>query len=164
MLSRRDKNTVENCYAGTDVSGVNARPNGTGILVSSDDNVIGGVTDAARNVISGNTGDGIKIMSGKQNRVMGNFIGTDSDGVQPLANRAGIRLANRDSTRIGGIVPGAGNVISGNTAAGIVATADDGEVTTRVEGNRIGTTTSGMGAAANGEGILIENLGGFLIN
>src|SRR5206468_5152696 len=59
--------------------------NGVTILNSSS-NMIGGEADGAANVISGNTGDGIRISGGFANFVQGNFIGTQKDGTTKLGN------------------------------------------------------------------------------
>src|SRR5205085_5147150 len=53
--------TVECTYLGTDATGLVALPNNDGITVESPDNVIGGSTPAARNVISGNNDAGVLI-------------------------------------------------------------------------------------------------------
>src|SRR5215207_7416596 len=54
---------VEGCYLGTDVTGKIAIPNGgAGVGVFSSNNVIGGFTPSARNVISGNNGAGVEVM------------------------------------------------------------------------------------------------------
>src|SRR5207245_2285649 len=71
----------------------------SGILITNaHDNVIGGTAFGARNVISGNGGNGITIVAANppfqgppvgptdNNRVEGNFIGTQVDGVSPLGN------------------------------------------------------------------------------
>ena len=68
-------NTIEGNHIGTDQTGTIARPNGSGILVSSANNTIGGSTGGTvRNLISGNTGNGILISAGTGNRVSGNSI------------------------------------------------------------------------------------------
>ncbi len=76
---------VEGCYLGTDVTGKIAIPNGGGgVAVFSSNNVIGGPTLSARNVISGNFGAGVEVrlfcctganptISG--NVIQGNYIG-----------------------------------------------------------------------------------------
>ncbi len=77
----------------------------------------------ARNVISGNSGNGIEInfccFNGDQ--IQGNFIGADISGSGPLSNGGnGIYLANNSSTQtIGGTASGTGNIIAFNGAAGV---------------------------------------------
>jgi len=90
-------NQVAGNYIGTDVTGKNAIPNFSGIALGSNasvyDNIIGndGTQDvaAARNVISGNSFDGIDINGANgtgANAVIGNYIGMNADGSAALAN------------------------------------------------------------------------------
>ena len=124
-LTTNGGDTVQGNYIGTNAAGTAALANGSsGVLISgSADNTIGGTTAAARNIISGNTGDGIDITgSGTTgNLVEGNYIGTNAAGTAAVANQlAGIDLASgASSNTIGGTTAGAGNVISGNTQYGI---------------------------------------------
>lgn len=163
---------VEGCYIGTDVTGLIAIPNtGPGVAVFSSNNVIGGTSASARNVISGNLEAGITVklfccspntaISG--NVIQGNYIGLKANGTQGLGNQAeGVAVTTTASdvsvstTTIGGTAPGAGNVISGNRSDGIFI----GSITTTgttVQGNRIGTTANGMNAIPNdGDGIRID--------
>jgi hypothetical protein len=62
---------------------------------------------------------------------------------------------------IGGTTAGAGNVISGNTGAGVMLSGS-GTNNNLVEGNYIGTDPTGTSALGNGEGVLI--LGGAIDN
>lgn len=163
---------VEGCYIGTDVTGLIAIPNrGAGVAVSSSNNVIGGTTPSARNVISGNQDAGVQVnlfccgannsISG--NVIQGNYIGLKANGNEALGNgREGVLVSTSAgsvavaNTLVGGTVPGAGNVISGNGFDGIFI----GSLTTTgttVQGNRIGTTANGMAAIPNGgDGIRID--------
>ncbi len=52
-----NRNVVQGELIGLNAAGTAAIANGAGISVSSGGNLIGGSTTAARNVISGNTGD-----------------------------------------------------------------------------------------------------------
>ena len=163
---------IEGCYIGTDVTGTTAIPNtGPGISVFSSNNVIGGTTPAARNVISGNMEAGINVvlfccsannfMSG--NAIQGNYIGVTANGNAPLGNqREGVVIstaapdASVANTLVGGTTPGAGNVISGNRFDGILIGSFQ-TTGTKVQGNRIGTNASGMAAIPNdGDGIRID--------
>ncbi|MDQ3814373.1 MAG: Ig-like domain-containing protein, partial [Armatimonadota bacterium] len=62
-LTSRGNNTIQGCYLGTDATGTQARPNtADGILVNgSSNNLIGGATAAARNLLSGNRESGVDI-------------------------------------------------------------------------------------------------------
>ena len=76
-------------YIGTDVTGLLAEPNGTGLLLGGIGGgyfQIGGTTAADRNVISGNIYDGISIEMGFTYSIEGNYIGVGADGTTPLGN------------------------------------------------------------------------------
>jgi titin len=156
-------NRIEGNFIGTDDSGRIAVPNGQqGIDLSgfpgplgANDNIIGGTSPAARNVISGNGTIGIQILGGSGNKILGNFIGTDATGTLALPHRgAGIAIANNSTNNfIGGVEAGAGNLISGNKGAGV---GIDGHQTV-VQGNRIGTDASGTVGLGNSTGILIDD-------
>ncbi len=78
-----NSNVVEGNFIGVNRNGRNLRGNGTGIHIISTrgDNRIGGTTPGARNVISGNFGDGISIENSSPNNVIsGNYIGLNFDG------------------------------------------------------------------------------------
>ena len=164
---------VEGCYIGTDVTGKSVIPNGgPGVSVFSSNNVIGGSTLSARNIISGNFGPGVQVelfccMGGNNsisgNVIQGNYIGVTAQGDKALANqREGVLITTAASdafvanTLVGGTTLGAGNVISGNAFDGIGIGSSQTTGTT-VQGNRIGTSADGMKAIPNGgDGIHIE--------
>ncbi len=159
-------NVVAGNYVGVDTSGQNALPNiGNGILLnSSSGNVIGGTLPAARNVISGNTQNGISVEGSSTNvLIIGNFIGTNANGTVAIANGAGIHLYNGNNTRIGGPAIGEGNVISGNKEGVIIGS--DGAANNSVLGNLIGLAADGLSALGNsgpsaGNGVSIVNSNG----
>ena len=125
---------------------------GNGVSVAnSSETTIGGVTTAARNVISANGGDGIKISNfSADNEVLGNFIGTDVSGSVHLANLGnGVEVTTLSvNTTIGGATPSARNLISGNQGSGIVLSLGSG-MGNVVQGNFIGTDVSGTQALGN---------------
>src|SRR4051794_9196939 len=91
----------------------------------ADGNTIGGTSPADRNVISGN-GQGVRIVASSNNTVQGNYIGVDISRDEPLGNSQGIVVTSgvtgeatgpATGNLIGGTVPGARNVVSGNAAA-----------------------------------------------
>ncbi|HUY32931.1 MAG TPA: PKD domain-containing protein [Pirellulales bacterium] len=136
--------------------------NANGILITSANNTIGGTTAAARNVISGNVGDGVQItgLGATGNVVEGDYIGIDAAGTAALFNNAsGVEIVNSPSNTVGGATAGARNVISGNSADGvnINGSASTGNA---VEGNYIGTDATGSVALANGTGGGISDAGG----
>ena len=155
-------NVIQGNYIGIDPTGTNARANNTGILfVNSSNNTLGGLTPAARNVISANGFHGIS-GSGSNNLIQGNFIGTNAAGTAALANGInGIELfssvaGGTTNNLIGGTAPGAGNLISGNqTGIRLNSTA------AFVQGNLIGTNVTGTLAIPNAVGIYASS---FLVN
>jgi hypothetical protein len=156
---------------GTNVAGTAVAPNnGSGVVAGFANNLIGGTTAAARNIIStGTGGDGVDISSfggGGPNRVQGNFIGTDVTGTIALGNKGfGVQAAG-ENILIGGTTAGAGNVVSGTTGslpffvgAGI---NPSGGIGLLVQGNLVGTNASGTAALPNTRnGIYLTTTGSF---
>lgn len=150
-------NKVQGNYIGTDVTGTVSLGNtADGVVLVAPGNTIGGTTSAARNIISGNQGQGIRMQGSEAsgNTVQGNFIGLDNTGTVALGNgteccHSGIVLhLGASNNIIGGSVPGAGNVISGNSADGITI-IDAGTTGNLVAGNFIGTDATGTKGVAN---------------
>ncbi len=140
---------VQGNWIGLNAAGTAARSNHNGILVEAANAQIGGSQIGSRNVISGNRNDGVYISGGGNNAtVQGNYIGTDPSGMVARPNgRLGIIATNGAANpRIGGSVPGSGNLISGNTGTGL-AIATFGAV---VEGNVIGRNLGNTADLPNG--------------
>jgi titin len=150
-------NVIQGNAIGTDPTATQAVPNGIGILISQGaaGNMVGGTNAGNGNHISGNLGSGVAILGNttENNVLLGNFIGTDVSGSQPLGNLdSGVTIAQgaRYNT-VGGTDSGAGNVLSGNFLYGIdLFLSATGNC---VEGNMIGTDVSGTAAVPNGYGI-----------
>ncbi len=145
-----NNNTVLGNWIGTDPAGNTAIPNGSGILTNAGNTTIGGTTAAARNIISGNTFNGITL-HGVNDLVQGNYIGTDVTGTVALPNNGfGIEvLSFAAGAVIGGTAAGARNIISGNIYNAIVLEGAG----TLVQGNYIGADVTGTLALANGAGV-----------
>ena len=155
---------IQNTYVGTDKNGTGALGNGNqGIYDEGASEItIGGTTAAVRNVISGNRSNAIALTTTAGNVVEGNYIGTDATGAVALANGSDGIVVSVGGNTIGGTLAGAGNLISGNSGAGLLINdsgpSAPGNV---VEGNLIGTDKTGSFAIANlGQGINIGNDGG----
>ena len=151
-------NVVEGNFIGTDPSGTIALGNAYGIDVETvgSNTRIGGTAPAARNVISGNTSDGIAfgVMGGggSTHLVQGNLIGTNAAGTAALGNGKGIALSYyTTNVLVGGTTPGSQNVISGNGyGVSIGSGLGDPHVShNRIEGNLIGTDATGTVALGN---------------
>ena len=95
----------------------------------------GGTTAAGRNVISGNTSNGVVIRNNgaSGNKVTGNYVGTDKNGTAALGNsQEGIYIDGApNNNTVGGATTAERNVISANEYAGVALI--DGTAT----GNRI---------------------------
>ena len=125
-------NIVQGNRIGTNAAGTAALPNIDGIEVNrSSNSVIGGVDPAARNIISGNSRDGIAFQvlgNGDSSgaKIQNNYIGVAADGTTPLGNAGnGIRGRFINST-IGAEISGGagGNIIANNGGAGVAVTTD----------------------------------------
>ena len=98
-----DNNVIEGNFIGTNAAGSAALGNSYGIYVLNGQyNTIGGTTAAARNVISGNTAEGIYINAANFNTVAGNYIGTNAAGSAAIANDIGIYCYFSSNNTIGG--------------------------------------------------------------
>lgn len=160
-LASASGNLIVGNLIGTDAAGMNAIGNGNNGIRIRDNaagNTVGGTTPAERNVISGNSNDGVQIVStaGANNIVLGNYIGTDVTGTAALANGGDGVEIQRSAATVGGTAAGAGNLISGNAGNGILITGEaaDGNL---VQGNYIGTDLNGTAAVGNTlSGVRIE--------
>lgn len=151
-------NEVVSNLIGTDATGSNALGNGFGgIHVNESYNKIGGTTVEERNIISGNSGTGVKIgwMSTTGVIVIGNYIGTDITGTKALGNSSdGIFLQEGAYHNfIGGATEVERNVISANTGSGVRFI--EGVSFNFITGNYIGTSADGTGSLPNQSGIEI---------
>ena len=159
-------NVVAGNFIGTNMDGSAALGNAYyGMIISGNGNRIGtngnGVSDVAeRNVISG-SGNSALMISGSNNWLAGNYIGTDAAGTAAIPNgwssdfsAAAIRLhAQASSNIIGTNGNGTGdaaerNVISGNTHSAI-SISQQGTSNNVVAGNYIGVDASGGAVLAN---------------
>jgi CSLREA domain-containing protein len=113
---KSDNNTIEGNYIGTDASGTSADPNQYGISIQyATNNLIQG------NLISGNELAGVVALNHSgyaNNRLYGNKIGSDISGSFAVPNETGVQVFE-NGLKIGGLGAGEGNLIYGNTHAGI---------------------------------------------
>jgi parallel beta-helix repeat protein len=152
-------NVIVGNYIGVSPDGLTENGNGVaGVFIGlgATNNRIGGSTPAERNVISGNLMDGVAIHGSgtANNRVRGNYIGTDDSGTVAVPNAAhGVRIYGgaQDNT-IGGDDPAERNIISGNGVNGIFILGTEAETSgNTVMGNYIGTDVSGTSDLGNRE-------------
>ena len=153
-----------NNWVGLALDGRTAAPNrlsGVAVLLGADEARIGDICSGCGNRIAGNgnadrTGHGVLIAGNGTTaaRVLGNVIGLDRAG-NPLPNDDGILIVDQAQATVGGRGAGAGNVLSGNTVAGLEI-RDTRLFAIRVEGNRIGVDEGGTRAAPNDVGIFLN--------
>jgi uncharacterized repeat protein (TIGR01451 family) len=109
-------------FAGTPVIELNGVGAGAadGLTLNSPSNAVRGL------VINRFNGNGI-VVNSNANIIEGNVIGTNAAGAFGLGNSlSGILVATGSNNTIGGLIPGAGNLISGNRNAGVAVTAGTG--------------------------------------
>ncbi|HKE58366.1 MAG TPA: C25 family cysteine peptidase [Pyrinomonadaceae bacterium] len=155
-LSNSNGNVIAGNFIGTNAAGTAASANGqNGILVQAANCTIGGVTANDRNVISGNTGNGILVQNSAGTVIIGNFIGTNAAGSAGIGNgQNGIRA--EQPVTIGGGAAGQRNVISGNTVTGI-NTFNVG-TTSKIQGNYVGVDVNGTVAIPNQTGMVLGDV------
>ena len=156
-------NRVLGNHIGTNAAGTAAIGNrGAGIINFAPHNDIGGAVAGARNVVSGNARNGIELFAFAE--VRGNHVGVNAAGTAAVPNLNGI-LAESQAWIGESVTPNppaaAGNVISGNRAAGLLISEHGSNV--EVNGNLIGTNAAGTAAVPNADGIVIRG-GGFAAN
>jgi titin len=158
-IQRGSGNEVTGCFIGTDASGSVALPNRGGVLVGGTDKFdvegarIGGLNPASRNILSGNSQVGVGFaFRSLSSFVQGNLIGTNVQGLGAVPNEVGVAVQGF-GIQVGGRTPGAGNVISGNSDAGVIVAFT---ANTIIEGNLVGTTAAGNAALPNRFGVECE--------
>jgi titin len=135
-------------YIGTNAAGNAPLPNQTGIRLETNSlstNVAG--ASSAPQVISGNFGSGIEIVNSTSNKIVGNYIGTDSLGANEAGNGFyGVFVNASGPNTVGGTSSTLRNVISANGLDGIGAQGSNGLL---IQGNYIGTDLTGTVALGN---------------
>ena len=124
-----------------------------GITISANNNTIGGVTAADRNVLSGNNDEGVDVDAGFTGvLIQGNYIGTNAAGTAAVPN-ADVGDPDSGGARLDGDgTVFQGNLVSGNLNWGVYV----GGAGNALYGNLIGTNAAGTAAIANsGSGIRI---------
>ena len=152
-------------FIGTNGAGAAGLGNmNSGVLVKGSGNVIGGA--GGRNVISGNTINGINVFADDgtvvtNNQIVGNYIGVTPAGDTALPNTNNGIGYGRNGTGSFGSTLIDGNVISGNIGAGLVS-AFNGSFT--ITGNFIGTDKTGTQPVPNTvSGITFSNVSNAII-
>jgi len=176
-VGNAESDIITGNFIGTDVTGTMALPNNTAgfgvvghaigaISIFCSGNEIGGLSPADRNLISGNTVNGIYIYpSEENNQIQGNLIGLDATGIAPLGNGSQGIEAYGLGTIVGGTSGAARNVVSANGGtffddsgvygAGILVNNDY----SIVQGNFVGTDVTGTLKLSNASSGIAVNSG-----
>ena len=167
LVEGTDGIVIEGNFIGTNPAGTAGLGNAfAGILLNTGpaNTTIGGTTPAARNLISGNTFQGISFgqaggagQGGTNHLVQGNLIGTDASGGNAIpGQQKGIETIGVTSNiLIGGTTAAERNVVSGNIDYGIrFRGTGAGKV---ASGNYVGTNPAGDAPVPNqNDGIEVE--------
>ncbi len=143
---------IQGNYIGTDTTGSSAVPNDGGVNCIEEGNLIGGASTAARNLISGNRFEGIRLRGDDGHTVLSNYIGTTASGEMALGNgHHGVVIDESSGNLIGGTSPSTGNLISSNARNGVrIQFVPLGSATVNlVQSNLIGTNASGDAPLGN---------------
>ncbi|HEX5732816.1 MAG TPA: BACON domain-containing carbohydrate-binding protein [Blastocatellia bacterium] len=159
-------NRIQGCQIGTNADGDAELFNaGNGIYIEpfAQENEIGGITSQLRNIISGNRGAGVRFFERdtENNRVFGNYIGTDITGelAVPNSNNGVFIESGPIDNIIGGLTAAERNIISGNFQSGVrLFNAISNEVVrnNKVIGNHIGISASGAALGNSLHGVFIS--------
>ena len=150
-------NTASGNIVGLNAAGTAAVPNATyGIVVAAGatNSVVGGPTPAQRNIVSGNTSQGINVDGTSGSLIQGNWVGLNAAGTAAIANGSdGVNFNSQ-----GGTNRLIGNVISGNALRGVFLAA--GPATQIIQGNIIGRDPTNTFTVANTtDGINVQSSG-----
>ncbi len=116
----------------------------SGLEIQSDSVTVSGLA------FRGFTSQAIAINGGSQNKVAGCLIGTDGSLATPNYHGVVVSGAAAANNSIGGTLAADRNVISGNTAWGVILS--NGSSQAKLEGNYIGVNAAANTALANGAG------------
>ncbi len=161
LLSGGGGSVVTGCYIGTDATGNVAASNDIGIDITnaSTNNLIGGTSAAARNVISANSQNILIEGAGTNgNIVKGNYIGPKAAGTGFFARlySKGLTIQGGAQNNVIGDGAGGRNIISGSGFANIyigdafVRGGGANTVGNVVQGNYVGLDATGTRALGNG--------------
>src|SRR4030095_9914134 len=119
--------------------------NSVGVAINgSSQNLIGGTVISARNIISGNSHEGLLAYASNNatdNLVQGNFVGLDVTGTSAIGKGDTNVSFQTSNNIIGGIVVGARNIIAASQTYGV--SSSNPASGNQVQGNYIGTDVTG---------------------
>ncbi|MEO9533257.1 MAG: gliding motility-associated C-terminal domain-containing protein [Crocinitomicaceae bacterium] len=137
---------------------------GVVIFDNASGNFVGEGTAATRNIIVNNDSVGVAIVNATGNNIIGNYIGVSGDGITANGNLLGMFLQDADNNQIGNFGSEEGNLVSGNSIAGIAL--NQGSDGNTLMNNYVGTDFTGNSsnaALANPSGIVLYGASGNFI-
>ncbi len=144
---RSHTNLLAGNFIGVDTDGATLDDSGTPVFVGfgTIGNTIGGISPADRNVIASPPGWGLILNDGSSTVVQGNYLGVNAAGTAPLGlGDFAIDVEVGTDCVLGGITPGAGNVINARvTGVQLAAGCLSCTVSATVQGNFIGVDAAG---------------------
>jgi parallel beta-helix repeat protein len=153
-----NNNLIVDNWIGLDASGNGGQGNATGIGVNdSAGTTIGGTTAGSTNVIDSNSLYGISVTgpTSTGTLILSNVIGLAADSTTAAGNGSGVGIFSANGVLI------QGNILSGNTYAGVFIVGGSGSV---IQGNLIGTDDTGTIARGNGyAGVQVSGASGTLV-
>ncbi|MBW4648779.1 MAG: DUF4347 domain-containing protein [Kastovskya adunca ATA6-11-RM4] len=146
--------TTQPGFSGTpiiELNGSSAGSSVSGLTITAGNSIVKGL------VINRFSHNGIILQTKGNNRIEGNYIGTDVTGTLDWGNYfMGVYIDNSSNNTIGGTAPGSRNVISGGDYDGVRINGT-GATGNQILGNFIGTNAAGnaiLGNAATGVSIV----------
>lgn len=159
IIINGNTNVVAGCHIGLDATGMNPAGNAFGgIVITGQQNRIGGSVHAQRNVIAGNF-NGITVFPyAPSNRIEGNYIGTDATGNTTVPDNGfdGISVSSDNNVVVNNVIAGhsSNNVLITLWAAGFPL--PNGNL---IQGNRVGHHADGSFSSFvnNCQGVSLNN-------
>lgn len=154
-----NNNIIVGNYVGCNYNATDTLSNTHGIEILSGpySNTIGGSTANDRNIFSGNTHAGIRVVNSNSNSIKGNYVGLNRTGDGAVKNYDGISIEGTSKyNMIGGYTAAERNYVSGNDAYGIPVFGTGCNYNVIV-GNYVGTDITGTDSIPNTYGVLFDD-------
>jgi hypothetical protein len=156
---------LRNSWLGLDLD-QNAEGSAVGVQLEGNGAMIGGTTGADRNVFAYNSGGHINIQQGSENKVRGNYFGTEADGTTPAGSPVpGIEIdADREGTGVENPSDTVGTVIGASVSSSAVSTTKCDGGCNVISNSSIGVFDRGDGTTVKGNFIGLDKTGAGLPN
>ena len=141
------------------ISGASAPAGSSGLVVAGGSTTIRGlVINGFRSSVSSGGGEGIflpNLAGNTNNKIEGNFIGTDANGTADVGNKgAGIAIYIQSTgNTIGGEDPADRNLISGNDFGGVILNSSGNLLENNLIGTDKNNSATGLGNGLRGVGV-----------